>query len=260
MLLILMMRKHSVVAEYLFMIVLAKSYKEKGYCIAGKRLFRNPDGSFFSTGEWVRPVTNAQTMSGALYSQHIVCNQGEEVRTGDIICLKVWKSQGTTGQPENRLIADEAWEIVARGNERDLLGLQDTPPTIWLDADRSSDRVSPGYVQAGKVKQSLYFIKPENLKFTLRTESGTGRKTISASFYYNGVQYSGLRVTCPAICKIFCKQFPEPGCEEVRTLFKGDDYLLSLSLAPYYYNSGAHHKLVAGVFDFDGYLQRNYAA
>lgn len=246
--------------ENIYMVVLAKSYKARGYCIAGKRLLRNDNGCFICTGQWVRPVSDTQTLSGALYSDHLLCKSGAEVKTGDIVRLTVWKGQGIAGQPENRLVADDTWEIVARGDDRDLPNLQDTPAAIWLDPGCKTDRVSPAFVQAGQIQQSLYFIKPENLKFTLRTESGTGRKTISASFYYNGVQYNGLRVTCPAICKIFCKQFPEPGCEEVRTLFKGDDYLLSLSLAPYYHNSGAHHKLVAGVFDFDGYLQRTYAA
>ncbi len=42
--------------ENIYMVVLAKSYKARGYCIAGKRLLRNDNGCFICTGQWVRPV------------------------------------------------------------------------------------------------------------------------------------------------------------------------------------------------------------
>ncbi len=88
------------------------------------------------------------------------------------------------------------------------------------------------------------------------------KKKIVASFSYLGVNYENISVTCPSTRRILTNQYPNEGQEAVTMPLKkgGDDYVLCMSLSPRFGSDEHHYKLVATVFDFDGYLQREYAA
>ncbi len=87
------------------------------------------------------------------------------------------------------------------------------------------------------------------------------KKRITVSFTYQGMYYDNIPVTCPSIKKALNNKYPREGSESVTIpLLKIDNYLLCMSLAPRFGTSNHHYKLVATVFDFDGYLQRTYIA
>jgi len=113
------------------------------------------------------------------------------------------------------------------------------------------------------VPQSLYLIKPEALVFTLSHNwndfNGRYERKIQVSFCYNNQRYFNLAMTDPKVKRMLGRQYPQAGDEARQlTLFKGDNYYLCVSLGPRFGSQQFHYKIVATVFDFDGYLQGHY--
>lgn len=249
------------VVEQVFVAVLACSWKQGGTCVAGRRVLPLANGGWRVTDDWVRPVANDESWCGALDVDQITCTNGARVRVGDIVKMPLWNVGGFYGQPENRIVAD-AWEWVGELPLDQVRQLVDAPEHIWSDPlAEFDDRVTATIVATGQVQGSLLLIQPQNLEFCLTHEvnsyTGGSRTRLRAAFDYNGQRYSGLSVTCPALNRMLRNQFPALGGEPVTVrLRKGDDYLLCLSLSPEF--RGNHYKLVAAVYDYDGYLARTY--
>jgi hypothetical protein len=251
--------------ENLLMVVLAKSYKPGGRCIAG-RLVEYTSDKNVTIGGWVRPVANDGTGKGALTDEMYSYEDGAEARILDIVEVPVIRSFPIDGQPENFAI-DEAkkWKKIGSLSAGSIPIISEDVDSIWNDPQASSSIVTANYDQQGLVSQSLCLIKPINLLITLSNDYNefkcAYKKKISASFDYLGVSYEDISITCPSTKWILTNQYPEEGqASKNIPLRKGDNYVLCMSLSPRFGGENHHYKLVATIFDYDGYLQREYAA
>lgn len=251
--------------DKILMVVLAKSYKPGGRCIAGK-LVEYTDTNKVKIGDWVRPVADDGTGHGALTEEMYSYEDGVEVRVLDIVEIPISKPFPSNGQPENVAINDGVkWKRVGSLNAKSIPNLIENVESVWNDINAESHIVTASYEEKGLILKSLCLIKPVNFLITLSNEFNDYeqryKKKISASFSYCGVNYENISVTCPSTRKILKNQYPKEGENPIiMPLKKGDDYVLCMSLSPRFGNQEHHYKLVATVFDFDGYLQREYAA
>ena len=244
-------------------VVLAKSYKPAGRCLAGKVAVL--DGSKkLRIGEWFRPVPNDGV--GAIPEGGLVYSNGSPIKVLDVVELDSLGPVSVPGQPENhRYDQNIQWRYIGRFRHDCIGNLIDAPSDIWLEAGQPTNKVTAEYDRTVEMTHSLYLIKPENflvtLKNTFNMYKAEFQKKLTASFDYNGIRYEDLSITCPSTRRILTNQYPTEG-EEEKTfpLKKGDDYYLCVSLTPRFGTPEFHYKLVATIFDFDGYLQRTYAA
>lgn len=257
-------RKWSCRMENLLIVVLAKSYKPGGRCIAG-RLVEYTEAKTVKVGEWVRPVANDVTGHGALTERMYSYEDGTEVKVLDIVEVPVIRHFPVDGQPENYVVDEsQKWKKIGALRASSIPNIVENAPDLWKDPNADSHIVTAIYDKRGLISQSLYLIKPSNLLITLSNEFNDYeqcfKKKMVASFSYLDVNYDHISVTCPSAKRILTNQYPNQGHEPITmSLKKGDEYILCLSLSPRFGNESHHYKLVATVFDFDGYLQREYA-
>jgi hypothetical protein len=198
-------------------IVLANSVKHGQHCVAGKCI---------NTGNWIRPVSNA---NGAELSHEQAKYQNPYGTFGVKPLQKI--RMGFTQyvplphQPENHLIDGNLWQQNYSINEADLVAHLDTPDNLW----GQGNRVQHSQITMGlyNIDQSLYLVQVDNLN--LYTNDDGKRR---ASFDYNGSDYD-LAVTDPKFDEIFREQ------REVKEI-------LCISLGEEY--QGYCYKLVATIF------------
>jgi len=238
-------------------LVLAKSWKEGGFCIAGPEVICRSDGTRSLSANWVRPVhpKNDGQMTGPIST--VFCNQ---VSVLDIIRLDEPEHVPSQVQPENWRVAVRPFSRESRFTRIELLhSLAKRSGSIWSDSQTArDDQVSAATAEASG--RSLMLVAPENLVFSLRLqECQYGLKQrISVSFTHEGRYYTGIPVTDPAVCRVYKNQFPRtPGQVLECALHNGDRYWLTLSLSPRW-KDGNHYILAAAVVDYTGYLNRTY--
>jgi hypothetical protein len=248
----------------LLMVVLAKSYKPGGRCIAGK-LVEYTNKNTVKVGKWVRPVANDNTGHGALTDQMYRYDDGKEARVLDIVEIPILKHSPIDGQPENYIIDEsKKWKKIGSLRADCIQNISEDIEDLWNDPNAKSHIVTEKYDQDGLISQSLCLIKPSNLLITLSNNLNEYeqcyKKKIVASFSYLGVNYENISVTCPSTRRLLSNQYPGEGQDPVTMPLRNvDNYVFCMSLSPKFGNDGNHYKLVATVFDFDGYLQREYA-
>lgn len=246
------------------MVILAKSYKPGGRCIAGK-IAEYSDGKNVKLGKWVRPVPNTENCHDSLAEEMYQFEDGTDTKILDIVDIPVLDYCSVPGQPENiKIDQSQPWKKVGHLNPRSITKIADSPVQIWLEDEKSTNIVSSEYDEQGLITQSLYLIQPTNLLLTLSNNYNEYeekyKRVIVASFDYAGIRYEGLSVTCPSIRKALTNKYPDEGEEEtIMPLIKGDNYVICVSLAPRFGRDDVHYKVVATIFDYDGYLQREYA-
>ncbi|MEH6626597.1 MAG: hypothetical protein V7739_09135 [Motiliproteus sp.] len=249
--------------QKLKVLILAKSYKNGGRCIAGK-LVNFTENNAVRVGAWVRPVSNGGAGNNAMKGEMYRYEDGSEVELLDIVEMSVLSHSPMSGQPENYVIDEsQRWRKLSRLDARCIGSITDNANDIWSETGVSSNVVTPMYEKRGLVSQSLYLIKPTSLKVTLSNNcyNGKYKRSIRAGFNYHGERYENISITCPSICRALTNKYPvEGGAPITMTLMKGDNYVFCMSLAPLYTVRNLHYKLVASVFDHDGYLQRRYAS
>ena len=166
--------------------------------------------------------------------------------------VKVTENAHNAAHPEDWFVTtEESWEVVATLDESALSGLIETPRNLWLQAKKSTDRVSAEFIAASAEHQSIFLIKPTNLRLRLWREynswKGYIQKKLRVIFDYNGTTYD-LSLTDPVASQKYAKTFPaedEPAIEV--TLPQGDNYVLCVSLTPAL--NGIHYKVVATILD-----------
>lgn len=248
--------------DYKTIVVLAKSNKCSGYCVAGRELYL--DNGAYCLGPWVRLVSSDKDSKGAIFDRHFQLTEKESINVLDVVFVAIDGEQIIPGQPDNLLINESnKWTVQGRVPAMDVSTFIDKPMHLWQQDDVESHVVSPLADDENYVPQSLYLIKPANLVFTLSHDwndfYARFEKKIRVSFSYNDQQYNNLAMTDPKVKRMLGRQHPKAGEKaKVRTLIKGDNYYLCVSLSPRFGTQQLHYKIVATVFDFDGYLQGHY--
>lgn len=230
-------------------LVLANSHKKQpGRCIAGVEVTAKNAPKI---GQWLRPISQDQA-EGELLPQHRKVKDGAQIRPLDIVSVPVTENAHNAAHPEDWFVTtEESWEVVATLDESTLSGLIETPRNLWLQAKKSTDRVSAEFIAASAEHQSIFLIKPTNLRLRLWREynswKGYTQKKLRVIFDYNGTTYD-LSLTDPVASQKYAKTFPaedEPAIEV--TLPQGDNYVLCVSLTPAL--NGTHYKVVATILE-----------
>lgn len=245
-------------------LILAKSIKKGGYCVAGREIERNANGRRVPGAHWVRPVlgNGERACSGAIPKPAF-----GRFRIGDIVQMDLARPAPHLAQQENWVWAGTPFRRVGEiSSPRSLGYFADRDPGVWFDTStHRDDQISEEYVREQRIEHSLTMITPTNLVFQLElvaTPYGE-RRRIFVSFEYRGQAHRRIPMTDPALMKVFGSQFPQsPGATVNRTLNHGDNYWLTLSLSPLYTPADGctahHYVLVAAVIDHTGYLNRRY--
>ena len=245
------------------MVILAKSYKQGGWCIAGRQVRLNQERTEYDqTSHWIRPVSNNPQTHGALSDADCAYEDGSTPKVYDVVELDFVERSASPGQPENELIANRPWRKIGEIQKQDVSLFLNEPECIWNE-QIGTDYVTAQYVANRNVRNSLNLIRPQNFLLQLSNYynefDGRYKREIRASFDYNGVHYEHISVTDPAIRLMLTNQFPAEGQEVVEmSLRAGDNLYLCMSLGPAFTAQRKHYKLVATIFDFDGYIQRTY--
>ena len=210
-------------------VVLSKSWKSGGYCVAGREVLPATNG--FNFGRWIRPVS----------SEGPIRFDGDGPQLSDIIKVPLLRHQPDSSQPENYLIdADRSWKKVKKVEPRQLRDLVERPNSLWGEGCC----VAHSVITRTPPSQSLYLVRPNNLYLNLYWQ---GKKKIKVDFDYNGISYA-LNLTDPVIHREYTQgQFVEPDEIKQFRLPRGDDYYLCVSLTAEWENR--HYKLVASIIE-----------
>jgi hypothetical protein len=229
-------------------LVLANSIRVRNRCIAGREA--TLVDSHWRYGPWIRPVS-AQG-EGAVPLNKSICTDGTQPAVRDVVTIALSAKQDCQHQPENYFIdTSQRWEKVAH-IEPDWTSILEQPADLWLQPNVKKDRISTSFLNAASGIQSLYLIRPVNLRFIIYTEDDALRgglhKQRRAVFDYQNCRYS-LPITDPAMDRRYFTPFPALG-QPPRELNPAhpDRCLLVVSLgAPF---NGFHYKIVATVIEY----------
>jgi hypothetical protein len=227
-------------------LVLANSFRRGGRCIAGRELLATAGSRF---GDWVRPISNQG--EGELLLRHIRLGGGPPPRPLDVVRVPLTVPGSDPAHPEDWLVADEPWTRESPCSGAVMSSLIEHPTSLWHDPHRRSDRVSPALVASLPDHQSLYLVRPSNLRFRAWREFDAARQRerqrYRAIFDYGGIEYD-LSLTDPVATDRFVPRLPSVG--EPPQDFPcplGERALLCVSLTPLFH--GLHYKVVATVLE-----------
>jgi hypothetical protein len=227
------------------LLVLANSLKKIGRCVAGREIHSKKP---LKVGNWCRPISDDRP-EGELLPRHMQIDRGGVLCPLEIISVPFTKDAENPVHPEDWVVSLEApWER-AGAVERDVLPeLVESPPSLWLQSEHGNDRVSTAFIKASANHQSIFLIRPENLRLRLWKEDNQQNK-IRTVFEYRGTTYS-LRLTDPVSSALYCKNFPDIGqpAKEI-TLPFADNCALCVSLTPAL--NGIHYKVIATILTLE---------
>lgn len=228
------------------LLVLANSFRRGGRCIAGREVLASGGARF---GGWLRPISTEG--EGELLSQHVRLRPGPPLRPLDVVRIPLAARGSDPAHPEDWLVAAEEWTRQAPCPATVLSSLIEHPRSLWHDPARSSDRVSPAALASSADHQSLYLVRPSNLRVRAWREFDAARQRerhkARAIFDYEGIEYD-LSLTDPLATDRFVPRLPavgEPPREFPCPL--GERALVCVSLTPLFH--GLHYKVVATVLE-----------
>jgi hypothetical protein len=240
------------------LLVLAKSRKPGGFCVAGIEIDISSNGQRRLSNRWLRPVTEIKDNGdiGALPAS--ACR---DFGVLDLIELDFVEYSPAFGQPENWRWAETNITTLYKCNYTpELSQFIDPAKPLWFD-DKTvrDDEISIHNTTGHNMTHSLMLVKPKKLSFLLSLNTRSNAPRIKASFEVNNRIYRNIPVTDPVIFRIFKNQFPLcPNNEVEKKLFHNDDYWLTMSLSPCFGPRNSRYVLVAAVIDKTSYLQRQY--
>jgi len=222
------------------MVVLAKSKKLGGRCVAGLKT----DG-----GVWVRPVGPSE--DGTLFSQHYTLSNGSQAEVLDVVKIEVKEPRPEPHQPENWLISDKKWRLVARPASEEhqsiLWNHIVSGPTLL---GNQSDRVHIKTFEEEPAEASLVLVTPRKIQWTIGG-SVTGKRQTRAVFKLKGTTYDLVVTDTDWECRL--GRLPK-GAYSIKDLGSvgiepNDEFLLTISLGEAFpkYRPKHHFKLVASV-------------
>lgn len=172
-------------------VILAKSIKKGGLCIAGKDI---------ESKEWIRPVHPSNPEGTIPLS--ICYRNGCQVQLFDIVEIDFTKACPTICQPEN-VFYNEKTKWVKKGNidpTTDLVDYVDNPNMIFYNNSRSVDEGSLNSIS------SLYLVEVENLVAGWIYNGYYDKYQRKACFNYNDSYYQRIAVTDPGFS---CLKLPQ---------------------------------------------------
>lgn len=205
-------------------LILAKSYKNKGYCVAGVDAV---------TGAWVRLVSND---SGGALDKYGVIGVNDDLL--HILQVEELGPRPLPYHPENILIRDSSARIDSvKYTIADALKLHPAENYPYLYGNTQP------YIDEETIRgigYSLVLVEVSDLVLTYRSTHNDNIKP-SASFVYNGKRYQGISVTDP-------KYDYDPAQREIR--HARAHLVVSLPSTPF--PEGCYYKFVAAIYPKEG--------
>mgnify|MGYP001050045125 FL=1 len=167
-------------------VILTKSYKNGGYCVAGIDV---------NTSDWIRFVSSNISTHGAVTDEMMCYTDGSCCEIGDIVKVQVVEPTQSPHQPENYLIDENSyWQKEGEMNLDELLDLHSCEnayyPFIFQD--------NWSYIESNaleEVEQSLVMVKVSDL--TINPVYNGTPVTNKCDFLYRGNWYKYMSITDP---------------------------------------------------------------
>lgn len=164
-------------------IILTKSKKDNGYCVAGVE---------YETGKWIRLVSINQLFKGALTDFDMQLTNGDVCEPLDLVRVEIWGAAPKGCQTENYLIA--------RGTKWIKLGKKTIEDVLKIHSPSKRDKIFgssyPCLNAVDYFTYSLVLAEVKNLRIYYN-DNGSRK----AEFTYNNIQYKGISVTDLEYCR-----------------------------------------------------------
>lgn len=168
---------------YKKVIILTKSSKNKGYCVAGVDA---------ETGEWIRLVSTDVKSHGSLFYNDIKYEDNTCCKPLDVVRIQIKNNVPTSRQPENVLIENgHCWEKIGKCSIEDVMRVHPPESYEFLFGDLNY------YVtedNIGNVKYSLVLIEVTGLAIN-QVQNSLGKPKTKARFIYGKYPYDYMSVT-----------------------------------------------------------------
>lgn len=209
-------------------IIMAKSFKHRKYCIAGID---------YDTGEWIRLVSDDRDNEGAVPIDDVIDTNDVEVEVLDIVRVKILAHVPSKAQRENyRYDSEFAWEIIGHISFRDVVTRYGTTRCEYVFANNYKSQTED---ELNGV--SLLLLKIENPAVVVKTFPE--RVSVSLNFKYNGEYYSFLSISDIPVFQHFKSR--EDGTYHPF----GESCYVVFSLTDKYSNDGKYYKMAAQFFE-----------
>lgn len=206
-------------------IILTKSKKHSGYCVAGID---------YETGEWIRLVSSDLETEGAVPCEDLQCSNGETLEVYDIIMCRLLRKCGTIVQPENCLYDETVkWKKVGKSNLDEVIKIHGYDSVEYV-FENEDTKLPADWIFSGN--PSLCLLKVKDASIWVKTFED---KKISLNFTYDDVRYKYMSVSQIDLLNYYRNK-------------TDDSYPLGtvtvvFSLTDKYYWNGKYYKVVAQI-------------
>jgi hypothetical protein len=206
-------------------IILTKSKKHSGYCVAGID---------YETGEWIRLVSSDLETEGAVPCEDLQCSNGETLEVYDIIMCRLLRKCGTIVQPENCLYDETVkWKKVGKSNLDEVIKIHGYDSVEYV-FENEDTKLPADWIFSGN--PSLCLLKVKDASIWVKTFED---KKISLNFTYDDVRYKYMSISQIDLLNYYRNK-------------TDDSYPLGtvtvvFSLTDKYYWNGKYYKVVAQI-------------
>lgn len=206
-------------------IILTKSKKHSGYCVAGID---------YETGEWIRLVSSDSETEGAVPWEDLQYSNGETLEVYDIIMCRLLRKCGTIVQPENCLYDETVkWEKVGKSNLDEVIKIHGYDSVDYV-FENEDTKLSADWIFSWN--PSLCLLKVKDASVWVKTFED---KKISLNFTYDDIQYKYMSISQIDLLNYYRNK-------------TDDSYPLGtvtvvFSLTDKYYWNGKYYKVVAQI-------------
>lgn len=162
-------------------IILTKSKKHSGYCVAGID---------YETGEWIRLVSSDLETEGAVPWEDLQYSNGETLEVYDIIMCRLLRKCGTIVQHENCLYDETVkWKKVGKSNLDEVIKIHGYDSVEYV-FENEDTKLPADWIFSGN--PSLCLLKVKDASIWVKTFED---KKISLNFTYDGIQYKYMSIS-----------------------------------------------------------------
>ena len=203
------------------LIILTKSSKFSGYCVAGIEV---------NTGAWYRLVTTDENSYGAVGRENLQYEDGRECQLLDEVIVPIDEKCRDDIQPENVLLNTSYYlTFVRKVTLAEVLEIH--TPEVHNSILGNQYPYITSY-KIGMLDHSLELIKAGNIR-AYQTTNNSGEPKTKADFYYYDVLYQGMSVT----------DYRYYGA--ANTVLYNEAYLVISIGTPY---NGRHYKFISAIY------------
>ncbi len=206
-------------------IVLTKSKKHSGYCVAGID---------YETGEWIRLVSSYTETEGAVPRKDVLFPDGKTLEVYDIITCRLLKPCGTIVQPENWLYDENVkWKRIGKSNLDEVIKIHgyDSMDYIFENGDIKLPADWKFYGEP-----SLCLLKVEEAYVWVKTFE---EKKVSLNFTYHGHRYNYMSISQIDMLDYYRNKADNP--------YPLGTISVVFSLTNKYYRNGKYYKVAAQI-------------